>query len=398
MTTKLIKLFLALLLFLAPFGLILRFKIIDNVYLLPQDVVVAILALLVWCFCLWKRKLPQQKKLLIATVLFLGFGVFSALVNFFLIPHYNLVVSLLYPLRYFMYFSLLFIPQIIGYGYKKWVYISGTIVIFLGLVQHLFYKDLGNLSYLGWDNHLYRLFSTFLDPNFAGAFFVLFLFFSISFALRKTKGGISKKYFPILVSLVSFISIFLTYSRTSLIMLIVGACVFFILIKKIKLLVGFFGIMLILLFVVSDVTIEGLNPFRTASSNERLKSAGQAASVAIKNPIMGVGFNGYRYAQIHYGLRSEEGAKTSNADAGTDNSYLFVLATTGLIGFSLFAYFSYLFVQAIERKYQEGKLIFSLVIAISVGSIFLNILFYTPLLLWFYLIVGGSLRGVKAGK
>ena len=65
--------------------------------------------------------------------------------------------------------------------------ISGSLIVLLGFIQLMFYPALRNLYYLGWDEHLYRMFSTFLDPNFAGAFFVLFTLFVIDMSLRYKK-------------------------------------------------------------------------------------------------------------------------------------------------------------------------------------------------------------------
>ena len=91
-----------------------------------------------------------------------------------------------------------------------------------------------------------------------------------------------------------------------------------------------------LLFVVSDTSVEGLNPFRTVSSGERLKSFNEGVYIFEKNSVLGVGFNTYRYAQVRYSIRNQIGAAGSNADAGTDNSWLFVAATTGIVGLVFF--------------------------------------------------------------
>src|SRR3989344_4212784 len=83
------------------------------------------------------------------------------------------------------------------------------------------------LYYLGWDEHLYRLFSTFLDPNFAGAFFVLYFLFALNILIDSLKK--QTKFFSLFIGLMSFlalIAIFLTYSRSALLMLITGSFIF----------------------------------------------------------------------------------------------------------------------------------------------------------------------------
>ncbi len=384
-----INFFLLLLLFFAPFGLLLRIRITNNVYILPQDIIVGVLGLLVLFFYLKRRKMPKNYIVLKFFLIFIAIGTLSAFINFFLITNYNILVALLYSLRFISYLSLLFIADAVGGKYRKLVLVSGSVILILGFIQYLFYKDLGNLSYLGWDNHLYRLFSTFLDPNFAGAFYVIFFFFLIPMLWKNYKAKKAKNFtlYLFLTSL-SVFSIFFTYSRTSLVMLVVGIIIFFMTLKKVRfLLISLFAIAFLLLFV-SNFRVEGLNPFRTFSSQARIRSTFDALEIVKNNPILGVGFNGYRYAQVQHGFRSTIGAKISNADAGTDNSFLFVLATSGIFGAAAFLYAYFLILKRINKKIIEGTAAFSLVVSVLIGSLFLNILFYTPFLMWFYLIVG----------
>lgn len=390
---KIISIVFFLLLALVPFGTLLRIKLTTNVYLLPQDLLVLILSSLLVLFFVQKKKLPQNFKPVQYLLLFILVGLTSALVNSFFLPNYNFFVALLYSTRYLLYIPLLFIGEVLQFNYKKWLSISGGVIIAFGIAQYLFYNNLGNLSYLGWDNHLYRLFSTFLDPNFAGAFYVIFFFFTFPQTIQALQERKRQAIPYALLSFFTLLSIFLTYSRTSFIMLLVGIIIFSLSIKKVKLLLLGCVASFIFLFLFSNVGIEGLNPFRTASSIERIKSAQGAVTIIQKQPIIGVGFNGYRYAQVHYGLRSVQGAKVSNADAGTDNSYLFVLATTGVIGFIFFllGYF-HLFKHTMKKRsfaYISARAILG---ASLVGCLFLNILFYTPILIWIYLIIGGLNR------
>ena len=52
---------------------------------------------------------------------------------------------------------------------------SGLGLAVLGLLQFIFLPDMQFLAKSGWDPHYYRIVSTFLDPNFAGAYFALTL-------------------------------------------------------------------------------------------------------------------------------------------------------------------------------------------------------------------------------
>ena len=106
----------------------------------------------------------------------------------------------------------------------KKLMVSGAIFIVFGYIQYLFYSNLRNLYYLGWDDHLYRLFSTFLDPNFAGIFLVLILLLTVQyfFLERKTKIKIVIAMFSVL----ALIALYLTYSRSAFISMVLGVSIF----------------------------------------------------------------------------------------------------------------------------------------------------------------------------
>ena len=93
----------------------------------------------------------------------------------------QILIGSLYLFRFISYSSIYFLVKIIFKKNSRFVEIIllawGLIFIFLGFLQYFLYPNLRNLYYLGWDDHLYRLFSTFLDPNFAGLFIASFLFF-----------------------------------------------------------------------------------------------------------------------------------------------------------------------------------------------------------------------------
>jgi hypothetical protein len=224
-----------------------------------------------------------------------------------------------------------------------------------------------------------------LDPNFAGAYFALFCLYCLWRYLGENI--YLKKIMYASVGLSSIIALFLTYSRTGMVMLIVGIVVYLSFYKKLKIL--FFALIsLIVLFFIFAGDLEGLNPLRSASVIARLDSLQNAFIIFLYNPVIGIGFNAYRYAQIYYGFRGGDLSLTSHADAGSDNSYLFVAATTGVIG--LFLFFSFLkrIIESLLDLPRELKAIsLSTLASILAGSIFTNILFYTPLLLWLFLVL-----------
>jgi hypothetical protein len=386
MIKKLIRILVCALLIFFPTGEVFRFQIFPNVFVVPQDIIVFLIFCCSLLFYIKERQFPQDEKISFGQVGFLIVGVISLIFNKVIYSDINFWVSVLYPLRYLFYLSLLFLPSSIFKTpkIKKLFYFSGGAVLTLGFLQFFLYDNLANLYYLGWDIHLYRMFSTFLDPNFVGVFYVLFLFFVLSNIFKTEK--FKDSYLSLIFSFFTFVGIYLTYSRTALVSFAVGVLSLGLLYKKYKLLILVLVLVSVFVLSFSDTHIEGLNPFRTASSGERIESAQNAVKILKKNPVFGVGFNSYRYAQTRFGFRTPNDLIPSNADAGTDNSFLFVLATTGILGFIFFilSYISILKTLFLEKTVLS-YMIFCSFFALLAGSMFLNCLFYTPILTWAFL-------------
>ncbi len=157
--------------------------------------------------------------------------------------------------------------------------------------------------------------------------------------------------------------------------------------------------MIIAVFLLSDSHVEGLNPLRTVSSGGRITGISQSIEVFSKSPLYGVGFNAYRYAQLRFGLREPVGTSISNSDAGADNSFLLVLATSGVVGF-LFYVLSFVFLLNVLMKNLNSFSHIEIAIIASLfgGALFTNILFYTPIIGVFFLLVPFGLNKAKVDK
>jgi len=83
--------------------------------------------------------------------------------------------------------------------------------------------------------------------------------------------------------------------------------------------------------LISSSNVENMNLFRRTSSLARLNNYSTAIKIITGHPLLGVGFNSYRYVKEMY-IKPGLGNIPSHADAGLDNSFLFILATTGIIG------------------------------------------------------------------
>ncbi len=261
----------------------------------------------------------------------------------------------------------------------------------LGFVQYFFYSNLRNLFYLGWDDHLYRLFSVFLDPNFAAAFFVLFIIFLLETMLHAAKQvSIREQLIRKLLLVGTIIACALTFSRSGIIMFVVSLSVVFILEKKQKLIIPIIATVIIFLFAISPFFyLENINIFRTVSTGERIDSMSNAIQIIFKQPLFGVGFNAYKYAQVRMGFRQEQPAIASHADNGTDNSFLFILATTGVIGTAFFIFFwTQVFRNLAKKLSLLGIIGIASFVGICVDSLFINSLFFPSIMLWLWVVLG----------
>jgi hypothetical protein len=374
------KLFIVVLSLLA-LGEVIRLDFGNGIALKPLDIGIGLIVILWLILKFVKKEKIQPKHIFIPVLLFAGFGALSLLVNGSNLTTNQLLISFLYWIRWVIYASIFFVVWDFDKEFKKKIsnilIIVGSAIVILGYIQYFFYSNLRNLYYLGWDEHMYRMFSVFFDPNFAGAFFVLFFLFLASLFLKKKNILIG------LLTILTLGAIFLTFSRSALIMLIVSSSLLFVLMHKKKLI----AILLIITFMVLAMSsryfnIENINLFRIASSEARIESAKSAFLIIKNNSLIGVGFNAYRYAKFHYGLSDEKSIMVSHADAGTDNSFLFVLATTGIAGLIL-----YLFIWIRVFKI-SSILVIASIVGVFVDSMFINSLFYPFIMLWLWVIIG----------
>ena len=388
---------------LLPMGELIRFDLGD--YSIKPIDIAAILLFLVWvpqAFKKWKKNI-RSDRLFIPIILLVATMCISLLLNIKNFSGSEVFIAFSYTLRWILYASLYFIVKSFSDKFKeKIIYLLlglGAVIIFLGFIQYFFYTSLRNLYYLGWDEHMYRMFSTFLDPNFAGSFFVLYLIFLAGLLLFSLKNRTSQVWFIGLISIFTLISTYLTYSRSALIMLIVSSIIFLTLAKKIKWLILIISVSVLFILTSSkNWNVENINLFRIASSEARIDSAKIAIEIIKNNLFSGVGFNTYRYAQVKYGFRSPVGSTDSHADAGSDNSFLFIAATAGIAGLIFYlnllgtilkkAYESY-------RNYKNGNIqkYIGLVVLASVGGIivdsfFVNSLFYSFVMIWLWILLG----------
>ncbi|MGB9911133.1 MAG: O-antigen ligase family protein [Microgenomates group bacterium] len=368
--------FLYLVLF--PFGQLARLPIKManfpevNIYL--TDLIIGVSGL-IGLIGITREKIERLAKLMI---IFLGIAGLSLIVKIPFLEKREILVSSLYWLRLTAYFGFyLLLKQINWQNWQKYLLTVGGATAIFGLIQYFFWPDLRILSLFGWDDHFYRLVGTFLDPNFTGIILVLTLILIIE--------NFQKKAIYYFLLIIGYLSLALTYSRASYLAFLGGIASLAILKKKIKI------IPLIILIIFITVIIlprkwggEGVKLERVFSIEARVKNWYQAMIIFKDNPLLGVGFNTYRYTQRKYGFLDEEKWLISHSGAGVDNSFLFILATTGILGgIAVLFLLREIFCHAIKKS----PLIFASLVAVIIHSFFNNTLFYPWVMGWLAIIL-----------
>lgn len=247
-------------------------------------------------------------------------------------------VSFLYLLRLVLY--LLFFVYL-SYALKKdsllkkslstGVLLFALIVLLTSLIQYMFYHELRNLIYLGWDPHLYRMFGTFMDTSVAAAIYGILFFYVYFYTFPVGQN----KYLKPAMLLTLLVCIILSFSRTTYVAFLF---MFFYLLavqKKYLLtalvVVFFIGVLL----VIPKPSGEGVNLARTFSIESRLKDYKEALSVWQKQPLLGYGYNRVRYVRKQLNLIEPAFFDQTHAGASYP-SFLLVLVTTGAVGLTAF--------------------------------------------------------------
>lgn len=338
------------------------------------------------------KKIKNGKFILkISILLFIIVSVFSLTINFLNYELNEILIGSLYLVRWVAYTGIYFTAVKLnskGKNYAlKFMMISGIVIVLIGYLQYFFYPSLKNLYYLGWDEHMHRMFSSFFDPNFAGVIFVLFFVFFFIYKNELLKQKLLQDF--ILIS--TFIAIILTYSRGALVMLIMCALIYSVLKKDWKIIAGTISVLAIVFVILSPgFYIENTNLLRRASASQRVETQIQAFKIFKENPL-GIGFNTYRYAREKYGFTDASRFGPSHSGAGVDNSLMLILVTTGIPGFAVYLFLLYKMFKLGLSRITSNKM--SLVLVVSLGgllvnSLFINSLLYSFSMAWIFLLAG----------
>lgn len=255
-------------------------------------------------------------------------------------------------------------------------FVTGLIISLLGFIQLILFPDLSKLDVsLMWDPHKNRLVSTLLDPNFTS----IILLICLSFGLLLLKQYRGKKI--LLGMLVILCAIFLTYSRSGwlalgVFILIIGALRY-----RWLLLVSFLLFFSSYFFVPRIQTrLVGITD-PSDSFYHRFESWNNALTVINQEPLIGLGYNSYRYIQSSLGLFDYNNDLGNRSGAGVDSSLLLIWATTGILGLSIYLFwylFSliYMLISYLKRRDFDWLIGVSLFSGLLLNSQFINSLLY----------------------
>ena len=353
--------FLTILIILAwPFGQLLQLTPIGGSFRFQLiDLLTVLLSLSLLLSGSARRSILQSKLTKSFSILILSLS-FSLLVAAFYLSPEILISALLYLLRFICYFSIYYSLSLNGLSkFSRYLLFSAVIFIALGLLQYIFLPDVRFLKGLGYDDHYFRLIGSFLDPNFTGLVLVIFTLVCL----------------PKLIFLLPLLALVLTFSRASYLALAASLLYIGILTRHARLILVLVVLGAILYFVPKPFG-EGVNLLRTYSIFSRIQNQVSALSTFIHQPLFGVGFNTLKSGGVN---------NVPNLSSGVDNSFLFILTTSGLLGFLSFLYFL-----KSSWNLNQNLVVHASFLAIGIHSLFNNSFFYSWILVLFFVLLNYS--------
>lgn len=394
----LIEYLLIITLFTSVIGQLLRFKFLDGLTAITlTDILVIIISVVsLFYFLAISKRFKLTPRTFMPVVVFSAVAISSNLLATIYLPSKDVIIGSFFLIRFLMLF---FISQIVVNVIPKnkvsnWVNLIlffGLIFILLGFVQLAFYPDLTALTAYGWDPHQRRIVSTFLDPNYAGFIYVISFTLATSYLLFKMQLKKITVYAYLSIASLSFLATVLTFSRSSYLALLVSIFVISA-VKSFKL----FVVMIVLISTMLVLVPQAKNRIIGAisideTSRARIQSWENAIFILQKNPVLGVGFNTYRFTQVRYDLFSPDNPLGGNSGSGSDSSLLLVAATTGIVGLLAFLTLVLFILKELFKKARKNPIslaALAIFVALLVHTQFVNSFFYPQIILLVWVIIG----------
>lgn len=409
---KLIYVVWLIFLFFLPLGSLSRLPIGDVAFTVNDVILPVMIGLwLLYILVIQKRVVLPSRTMLIVGFAFWAF--ITLLFSLRFLGMAQFLISGLYWVRWVEYAFVFFI------GY--WLFTQGEeakatmrttvkmllwgqlMFVLAGFLQFALFPNFSKFVQHGWDPHYYRLLSTFLDPNFAGIFIVLgMVLFGAFFLLKEetilpTKTSKSVSYVYVLLALVAIV---LTFSRSSYLGFAVAVgCIGLLKSRAVLFVMAFVGIASFVFIPRVQTRVIGAFSF-DETVMARLSQYELTLGIIEKDPVFGVGFNTFRYAQEEAGyFRDDRGVsfEGGHAGAGSDSSLLFILVTTGVPGLLLYLAMWGAFLKDAFRAYitrSNTTLVRALGLVIVVSQLalmahtqFVNSMFYPWIMAWMWILL-----------
>jgi len=358
-----IKILILLLFLTLPFGQLTKIPLsLTGTSIYFYDLLIAVI------FLLWLTTKPKKPKILIRpTLIFILTCLISLIFASTNFSFNQLVLSSLYLIRFTLYFTLLPVlsDKRLNLPLKNLLIYSSLGLAVLGLIQYSALPDTRFLTYLNFDDHYFRVIATLGDPSFVGIILILGLI--LVFFTKK----------PWYYYLVFLLPLLLTYSRSSYLSLILTAISIGIIKKQLKLIIVVSLFLLISLPFLPRPGGEGVKLERLFSIYQRQDNWQQSFKIFKTSPITGIGFNTLRFYQAKINPKSDW--LNSHAASGLDSSLLFILATTGIIGFTAY-------LNLITKLFKISSILKVSLIALLTHSLFQNSLFYSLTMIWIWIL------------
>lgn len=388
---KILKYLIFSIIVLFPFSQLTQIPFTAGIRIYMHDIMIGLLWLVVIfnykSFLPFKN--PKKNSLFLPSILFIGISAISLVIALLSLTFSQVFLGSLYLIRWTLYSGVGIASCLIiqnDASFKKQVtqrlIIVGASTSIFGLFQYLLYPDLRNLYYLGWDPHYLRIFGTFLDPNFLGLVIVLTLIITIV-AMKNSWAKYS-------LLVINSLTLALTYSRSSFVSVVCALLTLFIFKKQKKLILILLGMgIVIFFFLPKGPQSEGIQLERLATLKSRAESIEKGLVLFRRSPFIGVGFNTLRFHQKINPQKFREEFIPENAAGGIENSFIFLLATTGILGFISYIYL-------LRNMYKRGDPILKVsLIAVFIHSLFNNSLFYPWIMIWIWFLAGVSIGQIK---
>ena len=302
--------------------------------------------------------------------------------------------SIMYLARFVFISFLAFLTFNLTKKDKKFVlfflFFTSLLIVLFWFVQLKFYWNFDSLNMedVWWDPHIWRMLSTWYDPNYLGWYFVFIFSLWVWYLFEKIKNNKKIRLLLMCILVLLLIWVIFTLSRSSLLALIVSWFVLWLFLSRKLLIIG-----LIVLFIWISLSSRMQERFLSwVESAKALVFSSQHAldptaklrvdswktwiEIYLDNPIIWVWFNTLPVVQKKYWAYIKP-----HASSWIDSSMLTIIATTWMLGLFPFLMFLFSVLREAMRNFYRNESwysiwLFAWIFGIFIHSFFVNTLFF----------------------